>query len=213
MVECAADGRDAEEVPNIAIGKAVGRNGYTVDIGHCRNKGSVEVVARKRKVVCRDQPIVVDAPTDADVYIVVANAVSESNSIAKDRIDIGHNTETPVIARSRSSESNVYIDVTGQGKIGVVRKPSEANAADKLVNCDPNEVTRDAARPRASLDSSSDEKYTYFFAFRVLIQELQAEIEDLLTCRAESQKIQIDTLLKLCSQRKKSGALESQVKV
>lgn len=48
-------------------------------------------------------------------------------------------------------------------------------------------------------------------ALRGHIQELQAEKEDLLARRAGKYNTQMDTLLMLCSDKKKSGALESRV--
>lgn len=45
----------------------------------------MKVVAWKRKGVFRVWPIVVDAPSDADVDVVFADVVSKGKSTAKDK--------------------------------------------------------------------------------------------------------------------------------
>lgn len=71
-------GRVAREVSRVALGKRDGGKGHTIDSRHCRNMDGVKVVARKRKGVCRDKPIGVGAPTDIDVGVVFADALSET---------------------------------------------------------------------------------------------------------------------------------------
>lgn len=50
----------------------------------CRQKDSVGVMIRKRKGVCRDEPIELDAPEDSDAGVVDADVVSDSKPIASE---------------------------------------------------------------------------------------------------------------------------------
>lgn len=63
---------------NVPSDKRVGGKGHAVDSRLCRNKKGFDVVALKGNGVCRDEPNVVDAPTDVEVDLVVADALSES---------------------------------------------------------------------------------------------------------------------------------------
>lgn len=189
-----------------------GGKDHTIDSRHCRNKDGVDVVVRKKKGVCRVKAIVVNVPTDSDVRVVVSDAVSDGKSIAKGRSSFRLDTEAPVFARSHLSQATDDIEVAGQGKSGVVEKPFGANVADELTNPVPNEKTEDAAWTRASLVHSPGAEEADLVAFYAHIQELYDGNKDLLARRTEILKIQMDTVLKLCSEKKKSGALESKLK-
>lgn len=97
------------------------------------------MMVRKRNSVCRDESIAVDELTDNGVGVVLADTVSEIESIAKDRDDIGPDTEAPVFARSVQLRAIGEIEVVGQGKSGMVEKPSEANVAGELISLVPND--------------------------------------------------------------------------
>lgn len=77
VVESAFDGRKARAASDIAPDRENGGKCHTIDSRHCRKKGDVEVVARKKKVVCHNEPIVFDASTHIDVDVAVAVAVFE----------------------------------------------------------------------------------------------------------------------------------------
>lgn len=96
VVHSANEGMEVEDVSNVALDKEVRGKGFTVDSRYCPNKGDVQVVARKTKIVCHDEPIVVDAPTDVDVDKSVADTVSETKSIVKGSGNIGLESGTPV---------------------------------------------------------------------------------------------------------------------
>lgn len=83
----------------------------------------MEMVTRMRKNVRRDEPVVVDKPTDIDANVVVADAVSEGTFLAEDRSAIGRDTKAQVFVRSRSSQATGEIEMFGQGKSGVMGNP------------------------------------------------------------------------------------------
>lgn len=62
---------------------------------------------------------------------------------------------------------------------------------------------------RYSRMPSSAEEYADLVAFGKQIEELKAKNDDLLSRRVGEKKAQMDTLLKLCSEIKKSSGLES----
>lgn len=169
-------------------------------------------LAREKKIDRRDQPVFVDATTDVDVVVVVVDAVSEGSLIAKDRSGVGCDTEALVFKRSRSSRATADIEVVSRGKSVVVEKPSESNITGMLVNPVPNVRTGDAARSRTSLHPSPSVEDAVLVVLRAHIQKQQAENENSLARRAGEQKIQMDTPLKLCAEKKPSGAPDTHVK-
>lgn len=211
VVESTAHGIEAEVVSIVAVDKIVGGKSHTVDSRLSPDKSHVEVVARKKKSIRRDETNVVDALTDVDADIVVAVAVCEG-SIAKDRRNIGLDTNVAVLALSRSSQVTVEIEVIGQGNVGVVKKPSVANVIGKHVNLVPNKATQNAARSCASSVLISGVEDGDLFALRPHIQELQTEHANMVPLRARNQKSQMDTLLKLCHEKEKSDVLKPQMK-
>lgn len=116
--------------------------------------------------------------------IVVADGVSEVKSIFKDRSDNKGDIVAPVFARSCPSQVTGDIEVTCQGKIIVVKKPSEAGVVGELFNLIPVEATRNAARPRVGLFCSSGVDNVDLVALDAHIQELQTENQDLSANRA-----------------------------
>lgn len=80
-----------------------------------------------------------------------------------------------------------------------------------LVNPVFNESTRNFARSRVSLVFSSGVKDADLVAPRSHLHELQTEKKSLLSRRVENQKTRTGTLLKLCYEKKKRSALESQL--
>lgn len=112
--------------------------------------------------------------------MIVADAVSD------DKSGVGHDTEVPVFARSRSSQATEAIDVVGQESLDVVEKFSEmlGNVARELSNPVPVEATRNAVRSRASLVPSAGVEDADHVALRTQIQELQVNNENLSARRA-----------------------------
>lgn len=197
MVENIVAGKEMEEALEVALGKGDSGNGHTVDIRHCRNKHGVDVMDRKRTSVCRNEPIVVDAPPDIAVDDVITDAVSEGKSSGKDRSNIGLDTEAPVFARSCASHATGDLELVGQGKSSAVEKSSEANVAGKLVSPVLNKESEDAVRSRASFVLRPCVECSDLFALCSHNQKPRAEKGDLLPRRAGNQKTQMDTLLKL----------------
>lgn len=85
--------------------------------------------------------------------------MSKGTSVAKNRSDIGRDTEAQVFARTRSSNATDDIELSGQEELDVVEKSSEADLARELVNPVSNETNMNAARSRASFVPSSCLQY------------------------------------------------------
>lgn len=102
VVESAANDIEAEEKTTVASDNRVGGKGRAVGSRYCRNKDDVELLAGKRKGFRRDGPIVSNDPTGVEPDIVIADDVFEGKRTAKDKDDIGHDTEAPIFAWSRS---------------------------------------------------------------------------------------------------------------
>lgn len=169
--------------------------------------------APKCKKGCRDDHEVFNALTNVDV----AEAAFEGLSIAKDKGDSGRATEVPVFARFFSSQSTDDIEVIGQEKLDVEEKASEASVAGYLVYPVSDDATRNGApshacfKVRTMLVPSSGVEEADLVALCTHIQELKAEIDDLLDRLVEIQKFLMDTLLKSCAGMK-NGALELDMK-
>lgn len=86
----------------------------------------------------------------------------------------------------------------------MVEKRSEAGIADELISHVSNGEIGDAARSRASQVSSPSEEDADLIPLCAHIQELQAVHENLLARRAGNEKIPMDTMQKLCSDKIKS---------
>lgn len=170
------------------------------------------MVACKKKSVCCDEPIIVGAPTNIDVDRVVAHFASDGKSFTKDKSDIGRNTGAPVFAWSCSLQATGDMKVIGQGKLDVAEQPFDARVSGEVGILDSSDATRDAAWSGASLVASSGVENADLVTFLAHNQELQAEKKVLLARRAGKQKTQMDTLLMLCFEKKKSGSIELQVR-
>lgn len=110
--------------------------------------------------------------------------MSESRSIAEEKVDAGRASEAPVFSRSCSLLETGDIKGIGQEKLGVVEKSSEAHVAGELVCPVPNRATRNASWSWASLVPGSGGENADLVILRAHIQVLQAQNEDLLARRA-----------------------------
>lgn len=95
-----------------------------------------------------------------------------------------------------------------------MKKLSESvdNAVENVAPLVMSEVQAGCSRSSVSRLESSGVKDADLAPLGKQIQELQAEVEDLLKRRDRDEKLQIDTLLKLCSDKKRLTRLESKVK-
>lgn len=162
---------------------------------------------QKRRGVRRDTPVVVDAPTDVAVKAVVADTVSESKLITKDRSDLRHVTEAPV-TRPRLSQAIGEVEVVKKGNMDEVEKPLEVKMAYEPDSSATTESTRFAARSRIGLVPSSIVENTELVALRTYNRERQAKNRDLVARCAGNLKSQTDTLSKRCAEKKEIVALK-----
>lgn len=76
----------------------------------------------------------------------------------------------------------------------------------------PRDKKVEGSRSSASKGPSSGKEHTDLVYLCKRIQELHAENDDLLSCRAAGKKIQMDRLVKRCSEKNKSSLIELEMK-